>query len=399
MADWTGMFDHYLDVTPPLSDDQLRQVPAKRGVLLLAGAGGEPITMITAGALRGRLKTRLAEPHEQGPRRTADLRQITRGVWWKLTPSHFETDLCFLALAESIWPKRFHTMTTVKPPWFVHVDCDQPFPHFARTREALGSGGLAVGPLPTGRAAEQFVQIVQDAFDLCRDIKRLRTSPNAAPCAYAQMGRCLSPCDGTMSMDDYRLVVRAAARFAAGDRRTRRDELTELMRQAANARQYERAGAIRTRLERIAQLDARDYRFVAPIEEFAFLLVQRGANSRSARAFCVHGPVVRQGGKFDYPLVAGQVASLVERMSSAPGASACDDRAGPWRMGLVSQYLFSGGERRGVIIPWRGGVTCEEVAAAIEAGKDALKLRAPAKRGRSAAKGDSPGPEGENGAG
>ncbi len=381
MSDWTGMFDHHLDVAPPLSDEQLRQVPAKRGVLLLAGQGGEPITMITAGALRSRLTTRLAEPHEQGPSRIADLRQITRTVWWKLTPSHFETDLCFLTLAGQVWPKRFASMVAVKPPWFVRVDCDEQFPHFARTRDVLGAGGQAVGPLPTSKAGDQFVQVLQDAFDLCRDIKCLRTSPNGQPCAYAQMGRCLSPCDGTIAMADYRQVVQAAARFAAGDRQPRRDELTEQMRQVAAGQKYELAGAIRTRLERIAQLDGRDYRFVAPATDFAFLLIQRGHNSRLARAFCVHGPKVADAGQLDYPLVDKQLASLVKRMQAGPGDCAADS-ADPWRMGLVTQYLFSGEDRRGVIIPWRSGIAAGDVAEAIEASTRALKLRAPAKRAK-----------------
>ncbi len=388
MADWTGMFDHHIDVAPPITDDQLRQVPAKRGVLLLAGRDGRPITMITAGALRGRLKTRLAEPHDDGPRRAADLRQITRSVWWKLTPSHFETDLSFLAMARTIWPKRFAAMLAVKPPWFVHVDCDQPFPHFVRTRTAPPAGGLSVGPMPTGRAAEQFVQIVQDAFDLCRDVKCLRTSPTGPRCAYAQMGRCLSPCDGSISMADYRRVVRQAAQFAAGDRAARRDELTDLMQRAAGAQQYERASAIKTRLSRIAQLDQPAYRFVAPAEEFAFLMIQRGPGSRAARAFCVRGPKVQPAGQLDYPLVDKQLTDVVARMSShAADGPAEADPADPWRMGLVAQYLFSGGDRRGVILRWRENVTADQVAEAIEARKDALKLRAPAKRAKAPAKG------------
>jgi len=379
------MFDCNLAVKPPLTDDQLRQVPAKRGVLLLAGEDGQPITMITAGGLRGRLQTRLAEPHVNGLRRAADLRQITRSVWWKLTPSHFETDLCFLELAVLIWPKRFGAMLSVKPPWFVSVDCDEPYPHFARTRDVLSATGTCVGPFPTGKAAEQFVQIVQDAFDLCRDVKCLRTSPNGPPCAYAQMGRCLSPCDGTISMDDYRLVVRRAASLAAGDRATRRAELTDRMRQAADAKQYERAASFKTRLERITQLDQPVFRFVAPLGRFAFLLIHRGPSSRAARVFCACGPRVESAGTLDYPLIDEQVAGVLARMSAlAETARSQADPAGPWRMGLVAHYLFSGGDRRGVILPWHKTITPQQVAHAIDAGANALKLRAPRRRTKAA---------------
>ena len=40
MSNWMAKFDGRLEVCPPLKDDQLNSVPAKRGVLLLAGGRG-----------------------------------------------------------------------------------------------------------------------------------------------------------------------------------------------------------------------------------------------------------------------------------------------------------------------------------------------------------------------
>ncbi|MHC4985762.1 MAG: hypothetical protein ACYTFO_06355, partial [Planctomycetota bacterium] len=164
MAEWPAMFDGRLDVTPPVTDEAFAKVPGKRGVLLLVADAERPITLITAGNLRGRLRTRLAEDDADGPSRRIDLRQITRGALWKLTHSHFETDLAYLELARSIWPDRYRTMVAWKPAWSVHVDCDAAAPHFARVRGPAPEAGVSLGPFPSARSADQFIKGVQDVF-------------------------------------------------------------------------------------------------------------------------------------------------------------------------------------------------------------------------------------------
>ncbi|MHC4562464.1 MAG: UvrB/UvrC motif-containing protein [Planctomycetota bacterium] len=380
MAEWASMFDDCWEVTGPLADEAFAKVPAKRGVLLLAAGGDEPILLITAGSLRGRLRTRLAEDDADAPSRRTDLRQITRAVLWKLTDSHFETDLVFLELARTIWPRRYRSMLAWKRPRFVAVDCDEPFPHFAPTQDALTAGGQCIGPFPTAKSAEQFIQNVQDAFDLCRDIKCLRTAPNGQPCSYAQMGRCGSPCDGTMSMDDYRQIVRKAADFAAGDRQTVAAELTEEMTAAAEKLAFEKASSIKTRLRRLEEFKRPAYDQAAPLGDFKFLFVQRGPNRQAAKTFFINGPIVAAGPVLTYPPDEKQLSAAIEQMAAVASAEAPADEAGRWRMGLVAQQVFTSGDRRGLVLRWRDGLTAAGLAEVIESSADVLKLRAPKRR-------------------
>ena len=92
-------FDARLAVSPPVTDEQLREIPARRGVVLLTrGEAGDeaPIVMITAASMRSRTRTRLAESAQEADaptrKRDADLREITGAIWYKRCESHFETD-------------------------------------------------------------------------------------------------------------------------------------------------------------------------------------------------------------------------------------------------------------------------------------------------------------------
>lgn len=382
MAEWLTMFEGRWDVTPPLADEQFSQIPAKRGVLLLTADGDQPITLITAGSLRGRLHTRLAEDDAEAPTRRVDLRQVTRAVLWILTDSHFETDLAFLDRARAIWPGEYRSLLAWKQPWFVHVNADDAYPQFVRSRSGLPQPGRYLGPFPSGRSAEAFINTLHDGFDLCRDTKCLRTSPNGRQCSYGQMGKCLCPCDGTIGMDEYRQAVQRAAAFAAGDRQAVLDDLTAQMSAAAEALAFEKASAIKTKLSRLGDVDHEDYWAVAWAEQFQYVFIERGPNPRTMKTFLINGAAIGRGRDLSYPCVEAELAEVVAQMSAAAGDPAETDEAGSWRMGLVARYLFTSPDRQGLIIPWRSAPDAAALAEAIEADVDQLKVRAPAKRGR-----------------
>ena len=377
MTQWAAMFDERWEATPPISNEAFSAVPAKRGVLLLVSDHDQPVIMLTAGDLRARLRTRLAEDDAETPSRRTDLRQIVRAVLWKLTASHFETDLTFLELIRKVWPGQYRSMISWKRPWFVHVNPDDAHPHFVRTRAIFEHAGRYIGPFPAAKAADGFIQILQDVFCLCREPKHLRSAPDGSKCSYGQMGRCLSPCDGSISMADYREVVARAAEAADGDRRCVRASLTQQMTDAAGALAFEKAASIKGRLDRLAELDGPDGEFVAPIEAFQYLLVQRGPNARTARTFYVNGPAVVAGKELAYPLVGKEVARALTQMAAFVSRPPKLDEAGPWRMGVVAHYLFASDSRGGVAVRWRPGLSADEVTEAIEEAADDLKLRAP----------------------
>jgi excinuclease UvrABC nuclease subunit len=411
------MFDAHLDVSPPLSDEQLSQIPAKRGVFLLTADGDRPILLTTAASIRSRLRGRLEEHDPSQSTRSADLRAITRAVHWKLAGGHFEMDWRYLQLALAIWPKSYAKLLSWKPAWFVHVDPDEPYPHFERMRDVLAAPGRCVGPFETARSAEKFIEIVQDAFDLCRDIQCLRRSPATARCAYGQMGRCLSPCDGSVSMDEYRLVVAQAAEFAAGLRAQRVDELKARMQSEARELKFERAAATKARLERLAELEAPAYRHVAAVREFSFLMIQPSGSRRRVEVFFADRGTIEQAEPLEYPLDARKVQRRIDRMGRFIAAAAANgqvlgtpngdaraaqdargtgehgqvlgtpngdahatagarapDEACLWRMGLVARALFAGPAQGGLLIRWRQDLLAGDVCQAIESAAKALGL-------------------------
>jgi hypothetical protein len=393
LAKSVDLSDGHLEVRGGLDDQQLGAVPAKRGVVTLLGEGDIPLLMLTAADMRSRLRNRLAEAREDKQTRSADLREVTRKVLWRLTHSHFETDLQYLEAARAVWPARYASLLAWKPAWFVHVDPTEEYPRFVRTRQAGQRSGRYFGPFPDGRSADRFVDALEDVFSLCRDYRCLRQAPHAQPCAYAQMGRCHSPCDGGISMDEYRGIVARATEFvgalgsgASGQPGAMRAELAESMRASAKALRFEEAASLKARFERLDVFESPACHWVAPLEQFRFVAVQSGGSTRKARAFVVYGGLVEPGGELEYPLKPTALRKVLRRLGMLQGAvTAPIDPMGRLRIGLVARYLLSSPDRQGLIVRWDADMTELQLQEAIEHAAKRLKLRAPKPRRKTAA--------------
>jgi len=382
MTEWVSRFDGQVDVEGVISAEQLARVPAKRGVLALLAAGGEPIVLLTAADMRGRLRSRLTAPQDDKPTRSADLRAVTRRVHYKLAYSHFETDLVYAELARAIWPERYGSLIAWKPAWFVQAVRDEGVPHVVPTCRIGAGPGQCIGPFPAARHARRFAGLIVEAFDLCRNVHLLKQAPHARPCAYAQMGRCPSPCDGSISMARYAEMVSEALAYACGRRDALRGDLRRRMRRAAEALEFERAAALKARLDRLAEFERDVYAHAEPLDRFIFLLIQPGGSVRKARAFVACGPEITPPATLDYPPEAEQIEALLRRAAALAGREQRWEPFGRLMAGLVSRYLFSSERRRGLIVRWEASMTAEALRQAIEAAADVLGLRAPAKGGK-----------------
>ena len=106
-------------------------------------------------------------------------------------------------------------MTGFRPAWFVHVNPATTYPRYVKTSELARGAGVYLGPLEDKHAAQKLVHLAESLFDLCRDYSILTQSPSAGPCAWKQMGKCVGPCDGSVSLDAYRDLILTASQSSA----------------------------------------------------------------------------------------------------------------------------------------------------------------------------------------
>ena len=264
-----------LDPAVPL-ELALKAVPAKWCVYLMSDDADRPVQLLCVRNLRASLRRRLGEGEiADGPSKRVDYRALVRGVRWKRVDNPLESDLAYLDVARVVYPKTYRKIVTLRPAWWVHVDSDTDFPRWRVADNPLPGCGTSFGPIAEKGQAQRLVEKLEDAFDLCRYYNVLVQSPAGPPCAYKDMGKCPAPCDGSVSMQQYRTLIDWSLRTLA-DPQPEIDAQADRMRDAAGEMRFELAGKIKAFIEQIKSLTSGDYRFVRPAGRFAFVSVQQG---------------------------------------------------------------------------------------------------------------------------
>ncbi len=352
------MLDHRAATAPPFTaavevprqdpaDTPFRELPAKAGVFLLEDETGATLALTITADVRRAVRTRLTEPN---PRRSVDphmvrvIRAITVG-------SAFEAEWVYLQLARERLPHSYRGMLDRWRGWFVHGHPNARFPRWVKTSNPgsppTGRKGVYLGPFPDKHAAQRFMELLDNAFDLCRYHHLLIEAPNATACVYKEMGKCPAPCDGSVSMESYRAQVSDAVRFASTPIEEYRHALEQRMGEAGAATDFEAAQSIRRQLERTAGAAKPEFRFVDRLERFLFLAVLPSEKADWARLILINGGRIEPIA--DAPIDAGaaaleEIITVIEgRIESTPfelNAAAVEN------IGLVCQHLFRGRTKR-----------------------------------------------------
>ena len=140
------------------------------------------------------------------------------------------------------------------------------YPRLYRTRRIQSDGARYFGPFPNVPAVDDFLSLIKRTYTL-RQCKRLK---KREPCLYFHIGRCSAPCADKISETDYRKDIDEIALLLEGDLKKPLAELTEKMKAAAAAREFEKAARIRDGMQAVRALrdqnsvedmdpEARDY--------------------------------------------------------------------------------------------------------------------------------------------
>jgi excinuclease ABC subunit C len=250
------------------AEEQLKGLPAKPGVYLFRGERGEVLYIGKAKALRPRVRSYFQAGGESRatiatlPERVADIEVIVTDT--EVEALHLEQNLV----------KRH------RPPFNVRLRDDKSFPYIAVTveddyprvmftRERHRRGVVYFGPYANAKKVRETLDVLNRVFPYrpCEGPKPGRHS--GIPCLDYHIERCLAPCVGYVSKEDYRKIIDGVIEFLSGETRPILRELERKMREAAENERFEEAARYRNRLfavRHLAERQAADKRAVGTID-------------------------------------------------------------------------------------------------------------------------------------
>ncbi len=132
------------------------------------------------------------------------------------------------------------------------------FPQLRFHRGALDRRHRYFGPFPSAGAVREGMALLQKVFQL-RTCENTVFANRSRPCMLHQIERCTAPCVGLISESDYREDVQAAVLFLQGKTDEVLAQLKAQMDEAAAGLAFERAARIRDKIQRLRELQARQF--------------------------------------------------------------------------------------------------------------------------------------------
>src|SRR6059036_2198753 len=227
-------------------EEKLKALPTKPGVYLFRDGRGRVLYIGKAKSLRPRVRSYFQKGESRAqiaqlPDRVADLEVIVTNT--EVEALHLEQNLV----------KRH------RPPFNIRLRDDKSFPYIAVTveddyprvmftRERHRRGVVYFGPYANAKKVRETLDVLNRVFPYrpCEGPQPGRHS--GIPCLDYHIERCLAPCVGYVSKEDYRAVIDGVVEFLTGETRPIVRELEEKMKRAADEERFEEAARHRNRL-------------------------------------------------------------------------------------------------------------------------------------------------------
>jgi DNA polymerase-3 subunit epsilon len=212
----------------------------------------------------------------------------------------------------SRFPEKMHFIKLTRELW----------PRLSLVRRVLDDDADYLGPFGSKKTAEKCLAALHDTFPVRQCTDRLGRDPSRSPCVLAEMGRCLSPCDGSADATSYAAVVRRLRDTLLRDPDDVVDNINRRMADLAADERYEEAGRHRDRLAAFIRAAARTQRLSALTRCPEVVAGRREDDGRWAVHVVRHGRLAAAGvipaGTDAHQFVA-ELAASAETVASAPG--------------------------------------------------------------------------------
>ena len=237
----------------PYLRGKVKKMPAEPGVYIMRDAKKQIIYIGKAKLLRNRVGSyfRAVEKH---PEKTYRLVQNVDDFDYIVTASEFEALVLECSMIKQYKPKYNILLKDDKGYHYIRVDGGA-FPRIGAAQQKLEDGARYLGPYVSSFVVRQTVEEVNKAFMLPTCKKRFPEDfRKGRPCLNYHIKQCIGLCRGRINAAEYDEIVRQAMSFVDSGSKTAVQLLTAQMEEAAEALLFEKAAALRDRIQAVQRI-------------------------------------------------------------------------------------------------------------------------------------------------
>ncbi len=229
-------------------EPEIKDTPTLPGVYIFKGARNKVLYIGKAKNLRNRLRSYFADNPSLDLRKVSMVRLI-KAVQWIVTDSELEALILEASLIKQHKPRYNIILRDDKAYPYLKITTTEQWPKIEVVRRLGDDGNLYFGPYVPSQSMWEALSVIRRHF-LMRKCRHSLDKP-MRPCIQHQMKRCLAPCAGLISRDEYMSHVEDVRLFLNGQRTELIDRYRQKMEAYAEAMQFEEAALMRDKIQRL----------------------------------------------------------------------------------------------------------------------------------------------------
>ncbi|MBM3946016.1 MAG: excinuclease ABC subunit C, partial [SAR202 cluster bacterium] len=232
--------------------ERLKAAPQSPGVYLFKDAKGKVLYVGKAAVLPNRLRNYFGR-QENLPGKIQRMVHRAADFEWLVTDSVSEALILENTLIKHHKPPYNTRLRDDKTYPYIKIDLKEEFPLVYFTRRVENDGARYFGPFASAGSVRQTLDLLKKLFPY-RSCTKVITGTDVRPCLEYFIGRCVAPCTGYASKEEYREVINQVLLFLEGKTEPILERLQEQMGRAAEDLRYERAAVIRDQIKSIQRV-------------------------------------------------------------------------------------------------------------------------------------------------
>lgn len=231
---------------------KLAHLPDNPGVYLFKNAQGEIVYIGKAAVLADRVRSYFQKGTDHSPKTTLLVSQVA-DLETMVTRSELEALILESNLVKRHKPRFNIILRDDKQYPYVRLPIKDDFPRLSIVRRVQKDGALYYGPYTPANALRETLKVIKHVFPLATCTIDIDGTADRA-CIEFEIKRCMAPCTGNQSKEEYHQIVKQVRQFLEGRDHELLDGLRARMEAAAEREEFEEAARVRDRVFKIERM-------------------------------------------------------------------------------------------------------------------------------------------------
>ena len=232
-------------------EEELKKLPAKPGVYIMKDKDDNIIYVGKAISLKNRVRSYFRKTNKT--QRILNMVSLIDRFEYIVVDNEAEALILECNLIKQNRPKFNVLLKDDKTYPYIKIDIKSDYPGVFITRKLINDGSKYFGPYANPGAAKEMLDFIKQRYQIrqCKNFKHVDR-----PCLNYHIKRCLAPCMGYVSKEEYRKQIDEIMNFLDGKQDKVIKEIEKQMKEASERLDFEKAAYLRDKkiaIERIGE--------------------------------------------------------------------------------------------------------------------------------------------------